>query len=62
MNNYIEILENENKEFKNQINELQVQKNKCKNLNNNLGSLAVTSSISAISLFILLMYVLMRKR
>lgn len=62
MNNYIEILENENKEFKRQINELQVQKNKCESLNNNLSSLAVTSSTSAISLFILLMYVLMRKR
>lgn len=62
MGNYISILENENKEFKRQINELQIQKNKCEHLNNNLSSLAVTSSISAISLFILLICVLMIKR
>lgn len=62
MNNYVEILEKENKEFKRQVNEIQVQKNKCESLNNNLNSLVVTSSISAISLFILLIYVLMRKR
>lgn len=62
LNNYVEILENENKEFKRQINELQVQKNKCEHLNSNLNSLAITSSISAISLFILLIYVLMIKR
>ena len=62
LNNYIETLENENKEFKRQVNEIQVQKNKCEHLNSNLNSLAVTSSISAISLFILLIYVLMRKR
>lgn len=62
LNNYVEILEKENKEFKRQINELQIQKNKCEHLNSNLNSLATTSSISAISLFILLIYVLMIKR
>lgn len=62
MDNYISILENENKEFKRQINELQIQKNKCEHLNSNLNSLTVTSSTSAISLFILLIYVLMIKK
>ena len=62
LNNYIEILEKENKEFKKQINELQLQKNKCEHLNNNLSSLAVTSSISSISLFILLFYVIFNKK
>lgn len=62
LNNYIEILEKENKEFKKQINELQVQKDRCEHLNSNLNSLTVTSSTSAISLFILLIYVLMIKK
>lgn len=62
INNYVEILENENKEFKRQINELQIQKDRCENLNNNLSSLAISSSISAISLFILLIYVLIIKK
>lgn len=62
MDNYINILENENKEFKKQINKLQIQKNKCEHLNSNLNSLAVTGSTSAISLFMLLIYVLMTKR
>lgn len=62
MDNYVSILENENKEFKRQVNELQIQKNKCEHLNNNLNSLAVTGSTSAISLFMLLIYVLMIKK
>ena len=62
LNNYIEILEKENKEFKKQINELQLQKNKCEHLNNNLSSLAVTSITSSISLFILLFYVIFNKK
>lgn len=62
INNYVEILENENKEFKKQINELQVQKSKCEHINSNLNSLAILSSMSAISLFILLIYVVMRKK
>lgn len=62
LNNYIEILEKENKEFKKQINELQLQKNKCEHLNNNLSSLVVKSSISSISLFILLFYVIFNKK
>lgn len=62
MDNYVSILENENKEFKRQVNELQIQKNKCEHLNSNLNSLIVTSSTLAISLFMLLIYVLMIKR
>lgn len=62
MDNYISILENENKEFKKQINKLQIQKNKCEHLNSNLNSLTITSSTLAISLFILLIYVLMIKK
>ncbi len=61
MNNYVSILENENKEFKRQVNELQIQKNKCEHLNSNLNSVVITSSTSAISLFILLIYVIIRK-
>lgn len=61
MDNYISILENENKEFKNQINKIQIQKNRCENLNNNLNSLTITSSTLAISLFILLIYVLVKR-
>lgn len=62
LNNYVEILEKENKEFKRQINELQVQKNKCEHLNSNLNSLAITSSVSAISLFVMLVYIVSSKK
>lgn len=61
INNYVEILENENKEFKSQINKIQLQKNKCESLNNNLSLLAISSSMSTISLFMLLIYVIKRK-
>lgn len=61
INDYIETLEDENNGFKNQINKIQLQKNECEHLNNNLSSLALTSSISAISLFVLLIYVIKRK-
>lgn len=61
INNYVEILENENKEFKKQINELQIQKDRCEHLN--LSSLAIIiCGITVISLFIFLIYVLMTKR
>lgn len=61
INDYIKTLENENNEFKSQINKIQLQKNECEHLNNNLISLAISSSMSAISLFILLIYVIKRK-
>ena len=55
INNYVEILENENKEFKRQINELQIQKDRCEYLN--LNSLAIIiCGITAVSLFIFLIY------
>lgn len=61
INNYVEILENENKEFKRQINELQIQKDRCEYLN--LNSLAIIiCGITAFSLFIFLIYVLMIKK
>lgn len=61
IDNYVEILENENKEFKRQINELQIQKDRCEYLN--LNSLAIIiCGITAVSLFIFLIYVLMIKK
>lgn len=62
LNNYIEILESENKEFKKQVNELQIQKDKCENLNSKLNSLAKTSSVSSVILFILVVHLVLLRR
>lgn len=60
--NYMDTLEKEGKEFKGQVNELQLQKNNCESLNKDLSSLAATSSFSAVILFVLLVYVVFKKK